>query len=372
MSWHAVDAVDDAVETTRRFLFPFSLVRWTKLAFLVLLMGGGAGASSSVSTSIPSAPGGGLRSQWVTDPDSGAVSVGPFDGALSLDGTLLAAVGIGIVLFVAALSVCSLSLRLVFYDALRTDEVRLWRPFLSRLRQAAGLFVLSVFLGVTAALPVVLAVLVAVPGSDPVGWRPADAFAESIARLFAGLSTGPTVAIGLLGVAVVLIAAFALRFTYEFVVPIMVAKDTGVIAGWRRFLDTLRRGWSDVLVYLVVHFFVGVGISIVEGIAFVLVGATVVVLAGFVLLLAAIPLGGLGALGGTTVGTAVLAIVVVASILLLAVFLLPVSVVTRTYRIAYEVSTLGGIDTGVALLHRDIDPNAPTPDTPDPERAAAE
>jgi len=33
MSWHAVDAVDDAVEATRRFLFPFSLVRWTKLAF---------------------------------------------------------------------------------------------------------------------------------------------------------------------------------------------------------------------------------------------------------------------------------------------------------------------------------------------------
>ncbi|MFW5905398.1 MAG: DUF7544 domain-containing protein [archaeon] len=367
MSWHAVEAVDDAVEITRRFLFPFSLVRWTKLALLVLLMGGGMGANPSVSTSIPSASNGDGRDQWVSQPDSGLVSVGPFDGAISLDALLLAAAGIGIAL-VVVLSVCSLSLRLVFYDALRTDDVRLWRPFLARLRQAVGLFALSVLLGVAATVPFALAVLVAVSGTGPIGWRPANSLVEVIA----GLSTGPTVALGLLGGSIALIAVLALRFTYEFVVPTMVAKDTDVFAGWGRFSGVARRNWTEVIVYLVVHFFIGVGISIVEGIAFVLVGATVAVFAGLLLLFAAIPLGGLTALGGTTVGTAVIVIVVLAAILVLTVFLLPVRIVTRTYRIAYEVSTLRGIDSGMALFHPDIDPNSHSPVIPDSERSADE
>ena len=46
MSWNAVDAVDDAVEATRRFLFPVRLVRWAKLSVLVLLMGGSAGTNA--------------------------------------------------------------------------------------------------------------------------------------------------------------------------------------------------------------------------------------------------------------------------------------------------------------------------------------
>ena len=57
MGWHSVDAVDDAVEVTRRFLFPFGLVRWAKLALLVLLMGGGANAG----VSVPTAPDAGIE-----------------------------------------------------------------------------------------------------------------------------------------------------------------------------------------------------------------------------------------------------------------------------------------------------------------------
>ncbi|OSO93818.1 hypothetical protein B9H04_15145, partial [Halorubrum ezzemoulense DSM 17463] len=46
MSWHAVDAVDRAVDATRRLLFPFEAVRWVKLAALAAGMAGGGAAAS--------------------------------------------------------------------------------------------------------------------------------------------------------------------------------------------------------------------------------------------------------------------------------------------------------------------------------------
>jgi len=105
MSWHAVAALDDAVDATRRFLFPFSLVRWAKLAFLILLMGG-SGASVNAPVSFVSDTG-------VAPPrgtDWGLGDVGPNPAAIersvgSIDPGALAVVAFGIVLLIVAFSV---------------------------------------------------------------------------------------------------------------------------------------------------------------------------------------------------------------------------------------------------------------------------
>ncbi len=281
---------------------------------------------------------------------------------------VLAVVALGGVLLVAAFSVVSLSLRLVFYDALRTNEVRIRQPFLSRLRQSLGLFLFTAVLSAATAAPLALAVLVASAANAPVGVGPIDSVAGSIGSL----ATGPVIVLGLAGAAFVAIAALALRFTYEFVVPTMVVEETGVLGGWRRFWRTLRTGWTEFVVYLVVHVIVSLGLSVVEGIAAVLAFALVGTVAGLVLLTVAVALGGLGALVGTTAGTAALAAVVIVAVAVLIALVLPVRVITRSYRIAYEVSTLGGIDRELALLHRDLDPRVSEPaesdavDSPDP------
>jgi len=376
MSWHAVDALDDAVDATRRFLFPFGLVRWAKLALLVLLMGGGGGASASVSLASDAgvispeetglSPGLGPRLGPGLGPESGGVGPSslPSDAvAEAVDPGVLAAVAGAVVLLIVAVSVASLSLRLVFYDALRTNRVRIWRPFLARLRQSAGLFLFTAVLSTAAAAPVALGVFVAVVAVAPVavdapvaagaptGWAPLD----SLAGTLGSLSGGPLVALGLAGAALVAVAALALRFTYEFVVPTMVVRGTGVLGGWRRFWTALRAEWTEVLVYLGVHVVVGLGLSVVEGVAFAFALALVAALGGIALLLVAAALGGLGALLGTTAGAAALVLVALAGIAVLLVLVLPVQVITRSYRIAYEVSTLGGLDRDLALLHPDLD-----------------
>ncbi|WP_128906457.1 DUF7544 domain-containing protein [Halorubrum amylolyticum] len=369
MGWHSVEAVDDAVEVTRRFLFPVSLVRWAKLALLVLLMGGGANTGVSVPVAPDARIGGvsgfsGARGAGTeTEPGVPVLDAVVSDLLAGTPGDRLivavAVVAVVAVVGVVVLSVASLSLRLVFYDALRTNEVRLWRPFLGRLRQAAGLFAASAALWSLAAGPIALAVLVAVAAETPIGWEPGDSFAAAVGSL----SIGPAVAAGLLGGAVVLFATLALRLTYEFVIPAMVVGGTGVIAGWRRVWRAVSGAWMEIVVYLAVHFFVGVGAAIVEGVALVIAGSAVAGVAGVALLLAAVPLGGLGALVGTTAGIAVVAVVAVVAAVTLVALTLPVSVVTRSYLIAYEVATIGGIESDLRLLHPDIDP-ASTEDTP--------
>ena len=321
MSWHAVDAVDDAVTATRRFLFPFSLVRWTKLALLVLLMGG-----IGTNVSVP----------FVPDPQFST-----FEG---VEGEPAA------VVLLALFSVISLALKLVFYDALHTNEVRLWRPFVGRLRQAIGLFVLSVAVSAAVAVTIVAAVLAGVS----TGFAPADRIGSTVA----GLPDWGVAVLVPLAALFALVALLVLRFTDEFVVPVMVLRDDGVLAAWGRFWPTLRGAWTQFLLYLFVHFFLGLGISIVESVLFLFIGGVVAVLAGVVLLIVAGILGGIPALTGTTVGIVVLAVVVVVALGVLLLLSLPVRVVTRTYLIAYEVSTLGGVDPELAMLDRSIDPAA--------------
>ena len=352
MSWHAVDAVDDAVDATRRFLFPFSLVRWTKLALLALFMGGGGVSANASLPATPDSAGAPPSAVWSRAAGAEIDGVGSAFGvadriAAAITPEILAVGAAGLVLLFVAASVASLSLRLVFYDALRNDEVRIVAPFFARLRQSVGLFVCTAALSVVAAAPVALALGVSVVSDAPTGVPAIDSAVGAVTSL----PTGALAALGLVAAGTAAAAALALRFTYEFVVPAMVVTDSGVIAGWRRFLPTLRVEWMEFLVYLVVHFVVSVALSVVTGVAALLGFALVATVGGLVLLLVAALLGGLGALMGTTAGTAAVGFVAIAGVVALVALVVPVRVVTLSYRFIYEVSTLGGVDPELALLH---------------------
>ncbi|WP_418282025.1 DUF7544 domain-containing protein [Halorubrum sp. DTA98] len=337
MTWHAVDAVDDAVDATRRFLFPFGLVRWTKLALLVLCMGVGV----STNVSVPPVPGVEATTLGWSDLVALAAEVG-------IGSDSLTAIGVAITVASILLAILSLGLRLVFYDALRTNEVRLWRPFTRRFRQAVGLFVFSVLLGLLLGGPFALAALASERGLVA----------------FDALSTGVLVAAVVAGVCLVVVGLLVARLTFEFVVPVMVLRDAGPVAAWQRFLTPLRESWTEFVVYLVIHFFVALAVSIAEGVVLLFVGGIGLVLAALALLVVAGVLGGLAALTGTTTGLVAVAVVALLAFVAIVAVLLPVRLLTRTYLIAYEVSTLGGIDPDLALLAAEIDPRSETPGNP--------
>jgi hypothetical protein len=369
MGWYAVEAVDRAVRVTRLFLFPFETVRWVKLAFLALVMVGGGAGAPGVTTSPLGVSAGGVGvwneagpTEFASTPSGGERLANPgvdsvvnagVDSVVNLgverlaevDAALLTGIAAGILLLGAALFACTIAFRLVFYEALATTEVALWRPFRDRFRQALGLLGFAAAVAVAAALPAVAFAVALSPGVLRV-----------LGVSVAGLSGGsPTVTplLGTLGVfagAVALVGTAVSRLTFEFVAPAMVARDVGVIAGWRAVWASFRGSWADVVAYVAVHVVLAAGVGVVQAVAAAFVAGVVAVAALVALLLAAVPLGGVGALIGTTAGAVVLATVLVCAVATVVLLTVPVTLVVRTYLIAFEVSTLAGIDPDLAPL----------------------
>ncbi|ELZ54076.1 MULTISPECIES: DUF7544 domain-containing protein [Halorubrum] len=378
MNWYAVDALDRAIDATRRFLFPFEAVRWAKLAFLVLVMAGGtAGASragpSGLGVSVAGVglwaetfPAGVESVPTVTRSTPTGVGTTPseverviartVERVAGLDDALVVAVVVGALTVGVALAACSVAFRLVFYDALATNEVALRRPFRARFRQALGLFGVTAALATAAAVPAVVFAVALDPEAALLLGVPIGGLSEE-------LSTFGVVVLGGFCAVFAAICVLASRLTFELVSPTMVARETGVLGAWRRVWSSVRGSPLDVVVYLAIHAVVAAGVGFVQAVAVTVAGGVVGAVALVALVLAAVPLGGLGALAGTTAGGVVLVAVLGCAVAATAALVLPVLVVTRTYLISYEVSTLAGIDPESAPLRSS--PPAPKPVTSD-------
>ena len=237
MSWYAFDAVDDALAATRRFLLPFSFRRWLRLAVVVLFLGSGAGGFNVPTTGFQTGPGGlgGFPTEPGPGPGPGPAPDDPGFPAPGLDpGTTDALVpALFALLAVAVLlaliwTVVSPIVRFVLVDMLRTDEVRIRRWFRKRLGKGLRLLGFRVGLGLLVGVPIV------VLGA-----------AFLLLDFGSGVGIAGAALLALLAIPVFVVLGLVLGFTNQFVVPIMIAADAGVLDGWRRFWPVLRRnGWQ--------------------------------------------------------------------------------------------------------------------------------
>lgn len=359
MSWHGVDAVDDAIDVTREFLFPFSLGRWIRMMVVSLFTGGG-GAGGQVASNAGnfgarlagtggfSAPSGGasaLAALLVAVPtlSVGAIAFGgpvlqaggvPQAGAVGVLGIAVLAVIAVVALFAILLSPV---FEFVLVDAIARDDLRLLRDAGSHLTN--GIRLLGFRIGLFAAFivpPAAVIAAIVLSGTS----------VESLARrplILAGVA--------LVAIAYVVVYAFVDRFTVEFVVPAMIADGGGVIDGWRRVWPLLRNQPGQTIVYIVMHVLVGIGLSIVSFVL-LLVGLLLVgaVAAGIGFAVGAVSSG--AATTDLGIGLGVLAGVVVGVPLFIALVLLPVQVLTVTYRRSYEIAALGRFGENLDLIGR--------------------
>ncbi len=321
MSWYAIESVDDAIDATRSFLFPIEPIAWLKLALITIFVGVSGGSGISTVTNLGSIP------TEIPDEATEQGVAEQLPAALPVELWVVGVVAVLAVLVGLGLTILAETLRFVFYDALRTQTVRLRGPARRRLGQALRLFGFKLLVGGAFALPfVVVGTALWVVGVD----------ALSETWLFAGLVVGAGTA-----VAAGILYTLIIRGTDEFVVPLMVAADSGVIEGWRRFWPVVRSQPAQFVVYIVVHFLlllaIGIGQSIIGALVFGIVG-TVGALVGLVVVLGVF--GSLNAALASTAGVVVLGGLVVLTVLLAAILYLPVSILVLTYVITYEVSVL--------------------------------
>ena len=354
MSWYAIDTIDDAIEETRSFLSPVSVRGWAKLALVTIFVGTGGTSLFNllnIGSSVPSEDTAGPGSAPAHESADGNVTTGtPSTGELSpseiiemasAELPLVLAITVGLVGLVLGIGLVSDVLRFVFYDDLHTDRIAVVEPAKRRFGQSLRLFGFKLALQVLTLAPFVavgaaLAFEVALPTSPP------------------ALLAGAVLAAGLL-----LASTFVGRVTHEFVVPIMVLEDGGVLDGWRRFWPVFRGHLAQFGVYLVSHFvvllIVGVVRAVLSGIVYLfalLVGGLIGL--GIVFGLFA----GVGAAATSTPALVVLGLLAVLTLLLGWLLVVPVRVVLLSYVTIYEVSMLAAADNDLRLRPQDaVDSN---------------
>lgn len=330
---YAFDALGDAWDATRAFLLPFDRGRWLRLALIAFFVfgsaGGFPGGAGNTGGSFDTTTDG-ASDVWDGGP-VGEIDVG------SLGNTLVSAVPLWvIVLLVVVVAVGVLYaligaiMEFVLYESLRSERVSVREYGRRNLGQGLRLFAFRFLVGV---LGIVFFLVV-------------------LAGLVYWFFTGPTSFIA--GILVLIPLIFLLGilgglvnlFTTEFVAPIMLAEQRGVLSGWRRFLGLFTAEWQEFVVYGVVRF----GLNIVASLALGLF----VGLFAFVL---AIPFGTLGVLlwvglsgASQLVTLAILGLVALVYGLLLFLVALFMSVPVVTYLRYYALLVLGDVDETLDLI----------------------
>jgi len=351
MALAALEAVTDAIEATTDFLRPVDAGRWLRLAVVVFFVAGGGGLSLPFNAGTSATGGGPPGGQPGAGPGTGPVSnvdLPALADVLVLVAAVVAAlVGLGLVVWAVG-SV----MEFVFVEALRSETVRIRRPF--RRYLGAGLRLFGFRLGVSllslAALGAVgAAVAFGVVGGSPLSWSAAQAFAFAAVML-------PVLAV------VVFVNGLVLGFTTVFVVPVMLVEDRGVLSAWRRFWPTLRGNLDEYAVYAVLGFLLSLGVGLATG-TIVGIGA-VAVLIPFAIVGGIVFVATGGALTTPVLAVlGVLALCYLAAVLTLAAL---VAVPFQTFLRYYALLVLGGTNESldpipeVRARIRERDPTPPT------------
>ncbi len=327
MSWYAVAALDDALDATKSLLTPLDARQWLKLAVVVFFLGSGGGGGPSFGTGgSTGTPSDGGTTPVPTDIDVPA----EFGEVLPI---LLGVVAVGLVVGLLYVLVGAV-MEFVFVESLRRQHVRIRNYANQHVGRALRLFGFRVALGLVVAVPALL-----------------------LAAVVVGLATG---GLGLsLGLLVVLIPLFVLlailvaaidAFTANFVVPVMILNNVGVLAGWRRFWPTLTREWKQFGVYALVRVGLAVAAGLVASVVGGIVGALLVAPVAVVGVVGVSVFGGLDAVAASPVAVAIVALVVLAYVVLLVAVLAVIFVPIRTYLRYHALLVLGDAERDFDLI----------------------
>ncbi|WAI00157.1 DUF7544 domain-containing protein [Methanogenium organophilum] len=270
--YYAFSEISGAVDRTKNLLWPFQWGVWFRIALIALFIGGGGfnfpGSSYGDVSDTGLAPG--------SLPDLGMDNIG----------IILIIVGVVLLLALIWMFIGSV-LQFVFVDCLTSGRILLTRTFKERSGKGVRLLLFNIGIGLIFLLIIaVLALIFFLPVMD--GTPPGDALVIGTVLMFVLLILVLLIPLALIAI-----------FTTDFVVPVMIRDDCGVIAAWRQVIAIFAPEWKQAVVYVLVKFVLGIAAAIllfiavliaviIIGIPFVIIGvvlATVFKLMNIMLLL---------------------------------------------------------------------------------------
>ncbi len=317
--YFAFTELDSAIRRTRDLLWPFRKGIWLRIALIALFIGwGGAGFPQPT---------------WSSDNDFPTDAFTGFSASEALPD--MAGLIIAIVLLIIALALLFMLIgsifQFVFVDCLRTGNVKIREYFSPRAGMGIRLFLFQI--GIAVLFLVLLAALII----------PLIILAGGLAGPAGGISLVLTLILffPILIVLAILVGIIQL-ITIDFVVPIMIQKDCGVIDGWKEFYSIISRQWMQGIIYLVVRFLAALG-------------------AGVVMILLTLLALGIIAIPFALIGLFMYLLVQMANFSFLLLLLIPyliiaipvvllISVPFVTFFRTYSLAVLGRLDSGYAIL----------------------
>lgn len=314
MTYSAVDDVAEAYRATRALLLPFDLRRWLVLAVVVFFVSGSTSLDPHTNVGFLDVPG-----QPLPGPEPALLDLGV--PALVLLAGLFLVVGV-VVAFVAAV------MEFVFVRVAQRLDVAVRPYFRPNLSNGLSLLLLRLLIGLTVLASVLFGVLLAGTGG--------------VAFLLVVALLSPVIVLG------VLLLYLVHRFTVDFVVPIMLVADVGIVDGWRRLLREFRSSPREYAVYTLVRMGLGLAAAIVAGVGFsmvaIVVGIPFVVLGGGAYLVGTL------AGGGTALWAALWAVAVLYGIAVAVVGVTVVQVPISSYLRYYSLLVLADVSPAYDLV----------------------
>lgn len=311
--YYAATNIDEALDRTKHLLWPPRTGIWIRIAIIALFLGGG------------------IINPLRTDKLhlSGINNSGiPGPAALSGYMDLILTVTIGICVAGLIYVVISSILQFVFVDCLSSGTILLTRTF--RLRWGKGLHLVGfyvVLLFIILLCTFGLAALLIIPAF-------ASGFPDMVTLLILVIEI-------LILLLIILIPVWIIAIlTADFVVPVMIVDEIGIIAGWKRVYRLFNGRWIEAGIYTSLKIL----IIFITGVAL-----------GAIVFIISIPMGIISAIGtiGTNTspvfdpaGLFTLALGTVAIFLISLILLVPVI----TYFRYYSLTVLRDLDTGYNLL----------------------
>ncbi len=310
--YFAFTELDSAIRRTRDLLWPFQKGIWLRIALIALFIGwGGAGFPQPT---------------WSSDSDFPSDAFPGFsapDALPDMAGLIIALIFLIIACALLLMLIGSI-LQFVFVDCIRTRNVRIREYFSPRAGKGVRLFLFQI--GIAVLFLLLMAALF-------------------VPLILAGGFAFPTALSLILFLPVLILLAIIVGIihliTIDFVVPIMIRKDCGVIDGWKEFYGIISTQWMQGIIYLVVRFLAALGGGIV-----------IILLTLFALAILAIPFAiiGLFLYAAMQMANTLLLILLIPYLIVAIPVVLLISVPFVTFFRTYSLAVLGRLNSGYALL----------------------
>ncbi|RQD84676.1 MAG: hypothetical protein D5R96_00715 [Methanocalculus sp. MSAO_Arc2] len=236
--YYAFAELDRAIQSTKDLLWPFQAGIWIRLAIISFFLGWGGGFPQPT---------------WSSDGDFyGEVFSGLQAPAFPDNVGLILAVILGIGILALAYILIGSILQFVFVDCIATKNVSLSQTFRPRMGKGFRLFLFQIGITILFLLLIAAVFLPFILASGGLTGFP-NVFPRASLLL---------VMIPLFLIFAVIIALIQL-ITIDFVVPVMIKKDCGVIEGWRSIVAAISNDVMQTVIYVIVRFLAALGAGIV-------------------------------------------------------------------------------------------------------------